>query len=292
MRRDRPPDQIAVVRARDARVLSRWSLPTDVRARALSMGGGAIFVGANRVRRHVGEAVAEDSVLLKLDLRGNVEALWTIRDGFQHDWWIAGMDASEDGATVAISYHGGCGGEEPPLCTTGADLVNGANGIRRDCVEEFFGAACIAAHGLVDIVGDELVAATGNAEILRLSFDGTERGRLDTKLLDNHLMEFVVDESRDELAAAGPCFYAGGLSIVSLVTGSARLLASPGSARARSVCGGRLAFVGRSIVIARTARATAAPAGGATVALVDSPSGRLTRTIRARGEAVDVIAVP
>jgi hypothetical protein len=174
----------------------------------------------------------------------------------------------------------------------GADLVNGETGTRRECADEFSGAACVAAHGLVDIVGDELVAATDSPEILRLRLDGTTLARLNTKLRDNHLMEFVVDESRAELAAAGPCFYAGGLSIVSLITGSARLLATPGSARARSVCGGRVAFVGASIVIARTQRAAAIPAGGATVAIVDSRSGRVRRTIRTTGEAVDVVAIP
>jgi hypothetical protein len=68
------------------------------------------------------------------------------------------------------------------------------------------------------------------------------------------------------------------------------LLVRPGSARARSVCGSRLAFAGEQLVIARTKRATASPSGGATVVLVDRGTGRILRSIRPRGEAVDVLA--
>lgn len=291
VRRDQPPDQIAVVRRRDARVLSRWSLPRDLRARALTLGGNAIFVGANRLRRQVGEAIAEDAVIVRLDFEGNVAARWNVRDGAEHDWWVAAMKASRDGKMIAISYHGGCAGEQPPLCTTGADLVDGTTGARRECAERFSGEACIAAHGLVDFVGEGLIAATGTNELLRLGLDGNELSRVDTRLEQNHLMDFAVDETRTELAAAGPCFYAGGLSIVPLAGGSARLVVKAASARARAVCGSRLAFVGERIVIARTGRATASPfGGGATIVLVDRRTGRVGRRIRARGEAVDVLA--
>jgi hypothetical protein len=290
-RRDAPPDRLVVVEAATARGLASRTLPADLRARVVVAASGRVFVAGNRpVRRVAGSLFEEDADVLEVDRDGNALRRFTVREARGSDWWVTSAAVSPDGARLAVSYHGGCTPETAQLCTGGADLFDVTRGAREPCVEPYPRSGCIDAHGHVDFFGDALVAATGSGEI-RLA-----KRTIDSRLGNSHVMDFALDRPRGELVAAGPCQHLGGLSVLDLESGQARLLVRPGpllqpGAVRRNVCGTRVALMPGLIAVAPIGTAVAATCCAGRVLLVDRGTGRVRARVRLRAEPVDVLAV-
>lgn len=290
VRRDNPPDRLVVLDAVTARVLVSRRLPEQFRARVLAARNGRIFVAGNRrVRRVAPSLFEEDSVVLETDSTGRALRSFTVRVANGRDWWVTSAALSPDGRRLALSYHGGCDGEAPNLCTGGADVVDLTQPAREPCVEPYAGSGCVEAHGHVEFFQDSLLVATGGAEV-RLG-----RASMNTRLGNSHVMDFALDRTRRELVAAGPCQHLGGLSILDLDTRVARLLVTPAAAvtprvPTRRVCGNRVALLPSLIATTPISTAVADPRGAGRVLLVDRRTGRVRARVPLRGEPVDVLA--
>lgn len=299
VRRDSPPDRLVVVDASTGRVRAARSLPADVRARVLVAGETLLVAGNRAVRRVAPGLDEEDSLVLELALDGRTVRRFTVREAEGRDWSVTSATLSPDGSRLAVSYHGGCSGEAPDLCTGGADLVDLEQGQREPCAEPYPGSGCVNAHGDVDFYGDGLLAASGGGKILRLDGDGRELEQLDTRLGNSHVMDFALDRARGELVAAGPCQHAGGLAKVRLEDGRVRLLARPDPAHAATpqlptsapVCGTRVALLRTLVAVAPISTPVAAPSGRGRVVLADRATGRVRATIALAAEPVDLVAV-
>jgi hypothetical protein len=290
-RRDVRPDRLVILDPATARVIAARPLPADFRARVVVARDGRVFVAGNRpVRRVAGSLFEEDADVLDVARDGNVLRRFLVREAAGHDWWVTSAALSPDARRLAISYHGGCDERAIELCTGGADIVDVARSAREPCVEPSRQSGCIEAHGHVDFFGGSVVAAMGSGEIKLANTT------LDTRLGNSHVMDFALDRSRGQLVAAGPCQHLGGLSVLDLESGQARLLVRPGPqlqprAVRRNVCGTRVALLPRLVAVAPIGTAVAASCCAGRVLLVDRSTGRVRARVRLRAEPVDVLAV-
>lgn len=153
-----------------------------------------------------------------------------------------------------------------------------------------------------------MLVATGMPEILEYNAGVLDRV-FNTRLERNHLMEFAVDPERQRLYAAGPCAFAGGLSVVDLNGGGQEakldadgrfweLLGNP-PAPPRilltnpEICGDRIAVGNGSLIVLMQAHGPGPEAldtPGA-ILFIDGASGRLLSRFTPKSQAVDVAIV-
>lgn len=291
VRRDTTPDRLVVLDAVTARVIVWRRLPQEFHARVLIARDGRVFIVGNRRTRRVAPGLfEEDSVVLEADRTGRVLRSFAVRAANGRDWWVTSAALSPDGRRLAVSYHGGCDGQAPNLCTGGVDVVDLTQGARQPCVEPYAGSGCVEAHGHVEFYDDSLLVAMGGEEIRLVG-----RTTLNTRLGNSHVMDFALDRARRELVAAGPCHHLGGLSVVNLDSGAANVLVAPARSSTprrptARVCGSRVALLASVIATTPTSTAVADPRGTGRVLLVDRRTGRVRARVSLRGEPVDVLA--
>jgi DNA-binding beta-propeller fold protein YncE len=194
---------------------------------------------------------------------------------------------SADERRIYVSYHGNASGVH------GFDLADGASGTWRHAIS-------IESHGHFAVVGDTILAATGDQALTHLDRTGRPLGSVPTHLHGNHLMEFALDAKR-RIFAVGSCLYNGGFSRTSLEPGAVpRVLVPVGrGARRRpvphfEVCGERISAPPDGTWIATAPlRETVWPVASrsGSILIVDTATGVVIRTIETRSEVVDVLAL-
>lgn len=286
------PASLSVVDVATVRARARYQLPHGLLASGLAVGPatGRLYVFSNRPERGTtpfGTPV-EDVVVQALDPRhGRVVAHWTARRAAGHDWSVYQGAVAPDERHLFISYHGSD--------TTGIDRFTvGRGGLQRcsspPSAHPQIGAGCLPTHGGFTLDGAAVLAATGTPLILELTQTGRIERGLNTRLTNNHLMEFVVDGRGRELYAVGPCDYAGGVSAVGLATGQTRLLVPPG---AGGPCGARVALGPRAavLVVGTTTASVLYPSIRGALLFLDTRTGTVRRTVSTPSEPADVLVV-
>lgn len=280
-------DQLAVVDLRSHRLRARYTLPRGIVFQSLAAGPttGRLYLFGFRPLRPVDPSPA-DAVVSVLDPRtGAVQHTWLARPAEGRFWFPYRGLVSTDERTLYISYHGG----GPATGTTGVDVFQvSASGLQRCPPSPYTGYGCISAHGNIEFYRGGLLAAIGSPPwILQIDAAGTARRDLHTRLHGNHLLEFVLDRSSRRVYAVGSCVYAGGLSVLDLRTGKARLLAREDAPY--GVCGERLVLgPAHLLIVAKTAEVPASGLPGSLL-LLDRRSGRVLHHVDMSTEAVDLI---
>ena len=294
----RTPDEnrLVVVETTTMQVLrSNLLPPSDVVFRSLAVGPrtGKLYLFGNR------DGAAVISVLEPAS--GHVETTWVAREADGHTWAIYQGAVSADERSVFVSYHG------PD--TTGIDWFHlaGAEPQRCQDTSEREGTGCLDTHGGFVLQADGLLAATGQSAVVEFDQDGQPRRRIETGLVHNHLIEFVVDASSERLYAVGSCAYARGFTAVSLVETEA-----PATPMATEVTAGKTSPDQRGdpelpkipcgesvalgpdnfLVVGQVAPWIANPIGRGTMLLVDAATGRIVRSVELSAEPIDVAVLP
>lgn len=203
-------------------------------------------------------------------------------DGSGRDNFSGAVSADE--RRIYVSYHGNASG-------VSAFDVSGT---------EWRRALTIQSHGHFALVGDTVLAATGDQNIIEVDRNGRTLRSIPTLLYGNHLMEFALDGKR-RIHAVGSCLYNGGFSRTSLKPAAeAKVLVPVGPATGRyplpffDICGERISVTSDGSWAAVAALRTAVqPAAGrpGSIVIVNAETGALIRTIPTSSEVVDVIAI-
>jgi hypothetical protein len=184
---------------------------------------------------------------------------------------------SADERRIYVSYHGNA---------TGIDWFDLTG-------EEWRPGGHLMSHGGFALVGETLLAASGDPSIAEVDATGRTLRTFDTALYGNHLMEFAVDSQRRIIYAAGPCDYAGGFSATPWPRSGAAPTRVLVPARDYSVCGARIslepngqwvAIASRDDVVPRASRA-------GSVLIVDTRTGIVVQRLATSSDVVDVLAV-
>jgi hypothetical protein len=260
------------VTALDPRTLAvkrRYSLPRAIAFRSLVRGprsGRLYLAGNNR---------DDDALAAVLDPRSSRLEFTTVRTG-PPDWYVFATAVSRDERRLFLSYHG--------TRTTGADwLAVEGFALRRCSVQSRPDVGCLNLHGDVAAYGGHVLATTGDGPVVELDLAGATVRRFDPRIPGNHLIEFALDRVSRRLLVIGSCGYAGGLSLIDLRSGRARVLGYR-----HRICGERVAPAsGRVAVVA--ANQLPVPEGGAgLVKTVDLRSGKLVHRTDVEAEPLDL----
>lgn len=275
------------VRALSARTLrQRWSiaLPAGYRFGSIDVGRSSeIYVGGNDARD--GKPVA---ALIKPP--GQL-AILPLETPVARDWRIYRLLVTRDERSMIASFHG--------VDTTGAAVYSRTGSLMPCAASTREGVACIGpVHGDIERYGGQFVATTGTPPmIIEVQIDGSVTRKWDTRLGNNHLVEFALDLPRDTVYAVGSCGYTGGLSAINLTRGYVRVLVHPSSggfitesSRASGVCGERLAVTGNTLVIGQNARPVPSAHGKAAILLIDTRSRKKTARVPVSSDILDVLA--
>lgn len=279
----RPPayDEIfAVLPDGTAPVLTAFHLKTRALRRVAQLPAGeyrGLAVGAATGRVYAfGEM---DSFVLVVDpATGTV--LQRLSDGTGRDNYSGAV--SPDERRIFVSYHGNASG-------VGVFDVAG---------DKWRYVTTIRSHGNFVVVGDTVLAATGDQTIIEVDHKGQKLREIPTLLHGNHLMEFALDYKR-RIYAVGSCMYAGGFSRTEPGAGTHVMIpVGPGDGRLPrpvfEVCGERISVTADGALVAvaplRTAVTPSASRPG-TILVLGGISGALFRTIKTSSEAVDVLAI-
>jgi hypothetical protein len=264
----------------DGEVVRTHALPADATWRRLAVGpkSGRIYLAGDveGTRKNDLGAIELGVRLLVLSPDGEQLTLEHIRDPEGRDWYTGWITVSPDEESLLITYHGSD--------TTGSDLIR-LDPIRV-CVDRTpEWAACLATnHGRAQRAGDDILAATGEAQLALLTSSGRVTRKLDTGLRNIHLMEFAV--AGDVAYAFGDCVKGAGLARVPLDGGTVRRLS-------RSVCGDvATPLAGSTLVLGR--RWNRDPYGrgrSASLVFVDLAAGTISRSIELPEDPADVLAV-
>ena len=194
---------------------------------------------------------------------------------------------SADERRIYVSYHGNASGVH------GFDVADDAGATWRQAIS-------IVSHGHFALVGDTILAATGDQALIHLNRTGRPIRSVPTHLHGNHLMEFALD-AKQRIFAVGSCLYNGGFSRTSLESGAVpRVLVPVGpGARRRpvphfEVCGERISAPPDGTWIATAPlRETVWPVASrsGSILIVDAATGVVIRTIETTSEVVDVLAL-
>ena len=272
-------DHLVFIDLTTLRIAAQRNAPDDnVSYRSLAVGAktGRIYLFGNRaVGPDAGPAHGSpsDAIVTVLDPIGeSTISSWTVRPSAGFNWYIFRGAVSADERQLFISYHG------PD--TTGMDIVSiTAQGFHRCQPLQSPDSACVPIHGDFEVFGDGFLAATGSAEVVQLHSSGQVTRRFDTKLENNHLMEFAVDEATHLLYAPGSCLYEAGLSSVNLTSGEARFIDRLGG----PVCAERIVIAGQTLILLQ-----ARPTG---VLFVDRQSGTVRRQVATPAEPIDALVI-
>ncbi len=279
---DTPGDnRVATVDVRTLQIQATVPVPgTGVTYRGLAVGSktGRIYLFGNRaVGPDAGptHGPPSDAVVTVLDPTATtVIENWTARPSAGRNWYVLRGAVSADERQLFISYHG------PDAA--GMDIFSiEPQGVRRCASSPQPESGCARIHGDFEPFGNGFLAATGSPQILELDSSGVETRTFDTKLENNHLMEFAVDRTTSTLYAAGSCLYVPGLSSVSLTSGKTQLLDPLGG----QVCGERILAGADHLLVLLQAQPRA-------VLFVDGRTGAVRRQVTTPAEPIDALLLP
>lgn len=154
----------------------------------------------------------------------------------------------------------------------------------------------VSSHGDFAVVGNVLLAATGDSEILEVN-DAAEVVRsVDTGFSDFHLMEFAVDPERRIVYAAGDCIHvgAGGLTATPWPQSGALPTRILSPLHNSAVCGNHISLepAGKWMAIVRRVLVRNSPTPQSrTVMIVDSGTGKVLQQLTTSSDVIDVLAI-
>jgi hypothetical protein len=263
---------------RDGRLVQSHALPRDVTWRRLAVGpeSGRIFLAGDvaGVRRNELGAVELGVRLLVLSPDGIRLAFEPIREPAGRDWYVGWLTVAPDESSVLVSYHGSD--------TTGSDVLQ-LDPLRL-CVDRTpeWGACVGRNHGRSQWVGDRVLAATGESQLLLLEKSGRIVRKLETGLRNIHLMEFEV--VGNAVYAYGDCIKGTGVARVSFGGGAPRKLRGCGDSAA--VLDDATLVLGR-----RWSRNAYGRGRNAALVFVDLETGKPRISIELPEDPADVLAV-
>lgn len=289
-----PRDELVLAPV-EGRVSKRIALPHGVDFRAIEVGEatGRIYLAGEAAtsQRTKEGGPARSAIAVVLSPEGNVVARRTLRrPGAEGrlgplDWQVHDIAVSPDEQNVFVSYHG--------FNTEGADRVAvSGDGLRR--CRSRPNVACIArVHGAIDVDAKGLIATTGTPPLLGLfSEEGRPLRSWQSGVARAHLMEFARAGAR--VLTVESCAKTGGMTVVDLRAGTARVLHEPVPAAplrglpARAICGERISTASGSL-IAVMKRGTITGIGGVTLLAAD---GDVVEWVPLRPAPVDVHVLP
>lgn len=206
----------------------------------------------------------------------------TARRADGHSYFVFQGLVNAEETALYLSYHG------PD--TTGIDRyeLNGDN-IERCFADAPAGRGCFNAHGGMALLGDRLLATTGEGPLLALDpRSGRMVAQYDVQLPGDHIDDLGLDEYGQRAFIVGSCGYVGGLSVVDLRSGRTTILVRAREGDPR--CGERISVVpgGHTLVVAHTLRPVAAKERTGKL-LVLGDDGRLKREIATSSEPIDIV---
>lgn len=272
--------QRVAVLDRGGSVIRTRDLPREVTWRRLAVGPrtGRLFLAgdvAGSRRNDLGE-VELGVRLLILSPSGDRTSLTPIREPAGRDWYAGWITVAPDESSLLLSYHGSS--------TTGSDLVR-LDPVRT-CVDTTpeWGACLAPNHGRSEWVGDEILAATGESRLALLEPSGRLVRKLDTRLRDIHLMQFLLI-GRDAYAF-GDCVKGAGIARVPLDGIEPYVVV-------RGACGDVAAPLGDSELVLgrRWSRDPYGRGANASLVFVDLQERKTVRTVELPEDPADVLAV-
>lgn len=168
-----------------------------------------LSLARSRDRIAVAGTAGADLVVHVIDPRtGVIQASGGVKSSGALDWIPYHILWSRDESRLYVSYHG--------RTTSGIDWFDLDRDTLVRCVRRDNEAdACIAGHGSMAQYENELVIATGSADIRITGLEGQPRGAVKTAV-GGHLMEFAVDSASGQLVVLGPCGYSNGFGRIDL----------------------------------------------------------------------------
>lgn len=272
-RRGRRPQRVVALRAGDLAVQKRLRLPRAVEFSSLVVGPRTGTVYLLGTRQGAPVLARADGGLARL------AAPAALREGDDRRWLVIAATVDDAERRLVVSYHG--------ESTTGADVIDlgaGPDGGPPACPFRLrAGLGCLrGVHGAAVFAGDALVATTGTPEVAVLHAGGNVAERLDSELPGNHLMAVARDPDTGAVLVAGSCLNAGGLAVLDVRRGGARVRGFPARATRRGyrgICGDSVAVrAGRAIVGALDITGRGELPGG--LFLVDVAPGGARRFVR------------
>jgi hypothetical protein len=286
-------DRLAVLDF-DGQVVKKATLPLGVRFRALAVGGRTqrVFLAGERETAAAngfgGRAAA--AVLVVLSSEGTVVATATLRSPQPHaprvlDWRIDDLAIAHDERRAFVSYHG--------PNTGGADMIELADAAPERCSSPARVSCIEDVHGAVEAMPDSLLLATTGTppRVALFAANGRLGDRWQVGLDNAHLMEFARVGRR--VFTVESCTKTGGLSVLDLDRGRARVLHAPAPVAplrglpGQAVCGERISAAGTGrVAIVKRGTIT----GIAGVFLLDV-SGQIVRWRRLAVPPVDAVVL-
>jgi len=225
------PAVLASLAGDSLRMRWRRTLEAGVSYRAVVLAGSRLYAVGYRPGRIVDKELRyreAAAVITVIGTDGTRVRSSAIRPAQGHDWWEWWASASPDGRRLAVAWHGGCGPNSAPLCTTGADLLDVTRNGAQRCTAHGTrsNAGCIPdVHGMIEPLRGGWIATTGEEPLLVLDERGRVVRRLHSGFHSEHLMSFVVDAAHDRVLVLSVCYLGReGLRSVSLRDGMSRLV--------------------------------------------------------------------
>lgn len=286
-------DELAFATA-EGRILKRIVLPRGVDFRAIEVGEatGRVYLGGEAATSQLTKegSAARSAILTVVSSEGDVIATRTLRRPSPEgrfgpmDWQVYDIAVSPDERNVFLSYHG--------FNTGGADRIEVNGNELRRC-PSIPTVSCIARiHGTIDVDESGLLATLGTPPLLGLFFEGARQPRLWKSGLDGaHVMEFA--RAGRHAFAVESCAKTGGLSVVDLRSGTARLLHQPAliaplrGLPARAICGERISTASGSLIAVMKRGSITGIAG----VMLLARSGRVIKWLPLEPAPVDVLVL-
>jgi hypothetical protein len=246
-------DSVAVLDVRSAKIRARWVLEPGVRYRGIVYAGDRLHAYGGRSGKEIDTTnhIREQSaVLTQLDAaNGQRTASTTIRPAEGHMWWIYRAAANSDATRITLSYHGGCSGEAPQLCTSGADWIDVDGQRLRRCELPTARVGCMEdVHGMVEPYGVGWIGTTGTESLVQYGRSGNLLRKLHSGIRRDHVMNFAFSRDRSWIYVISSCLYSHeGLRRVAVKTGTPMLVRG-------KICGEHV-VVGRTALLVRQRRA-------------------------------------
>jgi hypothetical protein len=274
----RDPQRVVEIDAVTLTLPKRHRLPTGIAFRSVELGprsGRLYLVGNLGSDRRIGAPIL---VVLDPD-SDTVLDRQRVRPARGRRWYVFDAAVSADERYLALSYHG------PDA--TGADWIRLAQRPEICADRTPAWAGCLfEPHGEVDFRGSHLVG-TSERSLVKFALDGRRVRSWSPRLRRNHLTRFTLDAAGRRAIVLGSCFYAGGLSVIGLDSGSTQVIGYPGK-----VCGESASLVAPGLVAVARNRQVVPQGSPSELDFVDLREGRIVRRMPTRSEVVALLASP